>query len=76
MTLEVLEKANEIVEEANAIDDLQVLLRNASMQNAEVRACRGSEVLNRCTLWPEITEKLLEVLQSEKVKLNAKFEAL
>lgn len=76
MTIETLEKANEIREEVNAIVDLETLFRNASMSNVELWACRDNRILNKCVLWPEVTKKLLETLHTEEARLNAELEAL
>ena len=76
MTIETLEKANEIRDEFNAIVDLETLFRNASMEDARLRACRGNKVLNDCSLWPEIAEKLIETLHDEEERLSAELGAL
>ena len=76
MTIETLEKANEIRDEFNAIVDLETLFRNASMEDARLRACRDNKVLNECALWPEIAAKLIAVLHDEEERLNAELDAL
>lgn len=65
MTLKTLEKANEIREEFSALIDLEQLFRNASMEDAMLRAYRDNKVLNECALWPELTDKLISVLHDE-----------
>lgn len=76
MTIETLEKANEIREEANAIVDLETLFRNASMPGVDIRACKDNKVINKCALWTEIADKLIATLQDEEARLNAELEAL
>lgn len=76
MTEKTLEKANEIMDEFNAIVDLETLFRNASMEDAKLRACRDDRVLNECALWPEITDKLIAVLHDEEERLSAELGAL
>lgn len=78
MTIKTLEKANEIRDRFNAIVDLETLFRNASMEGAEIRACRSENgrILNRCKLELEIAEKLIETLHTEAARLNAELEAL
>lgn len=76
MTIKTLEKANKIRAEVNAIVDLEALFRNASMEDAKLRACRDDRVLNECALWPELADKLLAVLHDEEERLSAELDTL
>lgn len=76
MTLETLEKANDIRDEINALADLEHLFRNASMPGADIRACNGSKVINKCTLWTELADTLIATLHAEADRLDAELRAL
>ena len=76
MTLEILEKANEIRDEVNALADLEHLFRNASMDGADIRAYKDNKVINKCALRAEIADKLIATLHAEVDRLDAELEAL
>ena len=76
MILELLEKANELKAEIDAIVELKVLVRNASMEGAELRAYCNNKMANKYVLWPEITTALLDVLQAEQSKIEHQLEEL
>lgn len=76
MTRETLDKGIELVAQINAVVDLQTLIANAAMNDAELQASRDGRVLNRSDLPPEIAAKLLQVLKDEETKFEDQLAAL
>lgn len=76
MTRETLDKGIELVAQINSVVDLQTLIVNAAMDDAELQASRDDRVLNRSDLQPEIAAKLLQVLKDEENKLEDQLAAL
>lgn len=76
MTRETLDKGIELVAQINAVVDLQTLIVNAAMDDAELQASRDGRVLNRSDLQPEIAAKLIQVLKDEENKLEDQLAAL
>lgn len=76
MTRETLDKGIELAAQINSVVDLQTLITNAAMDDAELQASRDGRVLNCSDLQPEIAAKLLQVLKDEENKLEDQLAAL